>query len=92
MFTPYFLPSWFSLSHRRLFFVLSIFHRLTEDYLSQVSTSQQQMFGGYIDGDGGVRARIKVPKLANNIFNNQPGLVAMEGSRGVALMGGNDNR
>jgi hypothetical protein len=35
------------------------------------------MFGGYIDGDGGVRARIKVPKLANNIFNNQKGLEAV---------------
>ena len=53
---------------------------------------QQQMFGGYTDGDGGVRARIKVPKLANNIFNNQHGLVvAMEGGRGVTRMGGDDD-
>ena len=51
------------------------------------------MFGGYIDGGGGVRARIKVTKLAQNIFNNQQWLEAvMEGSEGVAWMGGNDNR
>ena len=57
-----------------------------------VGNAQQQMFGGYIDGDGGVRARIKVTKLAKNIFNNQQRLeAAMEGSGGVAWMGGNDN-
>jgi hypothetical protein len=40
-----------------------------------VWTVQHQTFGGYIDRDGGVRARIKVPKSAQNIFNNQEGLV-----------------
>ena len=57
-----------------------------------VGNAQQQTFGGYIDGDGGVRVRIKVTKLAHNIFNNQQQLeAAMEGSGGVARMGGNDN-
>ena len=47
----------------------------------RVWTAQHQTFGGYIDRDGGVRARIKMPKLAQNIFKNQEGLVAaMEGS------------
>ena len=37
--------------------------------------------------------RIKVTKLAQNIFNNQQWLDAvMKGSGGVAQMGGNDNR
>ncbi len=46
-----------------------------------------------IDGDGGVRARIKVKILAHKIFNNQQWLeAAMEGSGGVARMGGDDNR
>ena len=40
-----------------------------------------------------MRARIKVPKLAQNIFNNQQPLVAArEGSGGVVQMGGNDNQ
>ena len=34
----------------------------------QVHTAQQQTFGGYIDGDGVVRVRIKVPQLAKNIY------------------------
>ena len=42
------------------------------------------MVWGYIDGDGGVRARIKVPKLAQNIYNNQQWLeMAMKDSVGV---------
>ena len=54
---------------------------------------QQQTFRGYFDGVGEVRARIKVTKLAQNIFNNQQRLeAAMEGSGGVAWMGGYDNR
>ena len=54
----------------------------------RVWTAQHQTFGGYIDRDGGVRARIKVPKSAQNIFKNQDGLVvAMEGS---AVGGGAD--
>ncbi len=58
-----------------------------------VRNAQLQMFGGCIDLDGRVWARIKVPKLAQNIFNNHQWLEAvMEGSRGVAPMGGNDNR
>ncbi len=57
-----------------------------------VENVQQQTFGGCIDGDGGVRARIKVPMLAKNIFNNQQWLeAAMEGNGGVAQMGGDDN-
>jgi hypothetical protein len=80
------------------------FNRLTEDYylssqffiVSQKTTCyrfamQQQMFGGYIDGDGGVRASLKVPKLA--LANNQQGLeTALEGSRGVVRIGSNDYR
>jgi hypothetical protein len=31
--------------------------------------------GTYIDGDGGMMARRKVSKLAQNIFNNQQRLV-----------------
>ena len=34
----------------------------------QVCTTQQQMFGECIDGDVGVRVRIWVPKLANNML------------------------
>ena len=57
-----------------------------------VGNAQLQTFGGCIGGDGGVRARIKVPKLAQNIFNDLQWLeAAMEGSGGVAWMGGNDN-
>ena len=58
-----------------------------------VGNAQQQIIRGYIDGDGGMRARIKVIKLAKNIFNNQQRLeAATEGSWGVAWMGGDDNR
>ena len=60
-----------------------------------VGNAQQQMFGGYIDGDGdgGVWARIKLKKLAPEIFDNQQWLeAAMEGSGGMARMGGNDNQ
>jgi hypothetical protein len=35
------------------------------------------MCGGYIDGDGRLMARMKVPKLAESIFNNQRGLDAI---------------
>jgi hypothetical protein len=36
-----------------------------------------------------MNARIKVPKLAKNIFNNQQGLEgAMEGSGGIGADGG----
>ena len=50
-------------------------------------------FGGYIDGDGGMMVRRKVSKSAQIIFNNQQRLVvALEGSGGVAQMGGDDDR
>ncbi len=50
------------------------------------------MIEEYIDGDGGVRARIKGTKMAQNIFKNQQWLEAtMEGSGGVVRMGGDDN-
>ncbi len=53
----------------------------------------QETFGGYIDGDGGMMARRKVSKSAHITFNSQPRLVvALEGSYGVAQMGGDDNR
>jgi hypothetical protein len=60
----------------------------------QVGSAHQEMFGGYIDGDGGVMARRKVSKSAQIIFNNQQRLVvALEGSGGgVAQMGGDDDR
>ena len=46
-----------------------------------VGNAQQQTFGGYIDGDGGIMARRKVSKLVQIIFNNQQRLVvALEGS------------
>jgi len=49
------------------------------------------MIGGYIDGDGGMMARRKVSKSAQIIFNNQLRLVvALEGSGGVAQMGGDE--
>ena len=49
----------------------------------------QETFGGYIDGDGGVMARKKVSKLAQNIFSNQKRLmVALEGSGGGGADGG----
>ena len=49
-----------------------------------VGNAQLQTFGGCIGGDGGVRARIKVPKLAQNIYNNQQWLeMAMKDSVGV---------
>ena len=48
---------------------------------------------GGIDGDGAVKARRKVSMLAQIIFNNQQRLVvALEGSGGVAQMGGDDDR
>jgi len=59
----------------------------------RVGSVHQETFGGYIDGDGGVMARRKVSKLTQIIFNNQQRLVvALEGSGGVAQMGGDDNR
>ena len=58
-----------------------------------VGNAQQQTVGGYIDGDGGMWARIKLKKLAQDIFDNQQWLeAAMEGSGGVARMGGDDNQ
>ena len=52
-----------------------------------VGNAQQQTFGGYIDGDGGGAGENK-----GDIFNNQQRLEAeMEGSGGVARMGGNEN-
>ena len=58
-----------------------------------VRNAQQQTFGWYIDGDGGMTARRKVSKSAQIIFNNQQRLVvALEGSGGVAQMGGDDER
>jgi len=57
----------------------------------RVGSAHQETFGGYIDGDGGMMARRKVSKLAQIIFNNQLRLVvALEGSGGVAQMGGDD--
>jgi len=57
------------------------------------SANHQETFGWYIDGDGGMMARRKVSKLAQIIFNNQQRLVvALEGSAGVAQIGGDDNR
>ena len=62
----------------------------------RVGSAQQETFGGYIDGDGGVMVRRKVSKLAQIIFNNQQKLVVvLEGSGGVAQMGAmrtNDHR
>ena len=37
----------------------------------QVGSAHQEMFEGYIDGDGGVMVRRKVSKSAQIIFNNQ---------------------
>ena len=52
----------------------------------------QETFGGYSDGDWGMMARRKLSKLAQIIFNNQQRLVvALEGSGGVAQMGGDDD-
>jgi hypothetical protein len=59
----------------------------------RVGSAHQETFGGYIDGDGRMMARRKVSKLAQIIFNNQQRLVvALEGSGGVAQMGGDDDR
>jgi len=59
----------------------------------RVGGAHQETFGGYIDGDGGMMVRREVSKLAQIIFNNQQRLVvALEGSGGVAQMGGDDDR
>jgi len=59
----------------------------------QVGSAHQETFGGYIDGDGGVMVRRKVSKLAQIIFNNQQKLVVvLEGSGGVAQMGGDEDQ
>ena len=59
----------------------------------RVGSVHQETFGGYIDGDGGMMARRKVSKSAQNIFNNQQRLVvALEGCGGVAQMGGDGDR
>jgi hypothetical protein len=50
---------------------------------------------GDIDGDGGLRACMKVPKLAESIFNNQQGLEAtVKGTvtGGMAGIGDKDDR
>jgi hypothetical protein len=53
--------------------------------------AHQETFGGYIDGNGGVMVRRKVPKFTQNIFNNQQRVVVvMEGSGRVAQMMGDD--
>ncbi len=57
----------------------------------RVGSAHQETFGWYIDGDGGMMAKRKVSKSAQIIFNNQQRLVvALEGCRGVAQMGGDD--
>ena len=43
----------------------------------KVWSLHQQTCGGYFDGGGEVRTRIKVPKSADNVFNNQQGLEAV---------------
>jgi hypothetical protein len=45
-------------------------------YVGLIWTAQQQTFGGYLDENKEVRTRIKVkvPKWAQNTFNNQQGL------------------
>ena len=51
----------------------------------RVGSAHQEMFGGCIDGDGGMMARRKVSKSAQIIFNNQQRLVlvvVLEGSGG----------
>ena len=59
----------------------------------QVGNAHQETFGGYIDEDGGMMARRKVSKSAQIILNNQQRLVvALEGSGGLAQMGGDDDR
>jgi len=59
----------------------------------RVGSAHQETFGEYIDGDGGVMARRKVSKSAQILFNNQQRLVmALEGSGGVAQIGGDDDR
>jgi hypothetical protein len=59
----------------------------------RVGSAHLETFGGYIYGDGGVMARRKVSKSAQIIFNNQQRLVVvLEGSVGVAQMGGDDDR
>ncbi len=57
----------------------------------RVGSAHQETCGGYNDGDEGLMARRKVPKLAQNIFNNQQRLVVAMGGHGgggVARMGG----
>ncbi len=59
----------------------------------RVGSAHQETFVGYIDGDVGMMARRKVSKSAQISFNNQQRLVvALEGSGGVAQMGGDDDR
>ena len=57
------------------------------------SVNYHETFGWYIDGDGGMMARRKVSKSAQIISNNQQRpVVVLEGSKGLAQMGGDDNR
>jgi len=58
--------------------------------------AQKNMLGGILMEMWGLRARIKLPKFAENIFNNQQGLEATKkGTGGMGGMGGvmriNDN-
>ena len=63
---------------------LALCEREKKCYWLGMRTNSNRHLGGCIDGDRGVRARTKVPKLAQNIFNNQQWLeAAMEGSGGV---------
>ena len=58
-----------------------------------VGSAHQETFGEYIDGYGGGDGEKKGSKVGTNISNNQQRLVvALEGSGGVALMGGDDDR
>ena len=51
--------------------------------------AQKNMLGGILMEMWGLRARIKLPKFAENIFNNQQGLeVTKKGTGGMAWMGG----
>jgi hypothetical protein len=55
--------------------------------------AQIDMLGGILMEMWGLRARIELPKLAENILNNQQGLeVTKKSTGGMAWMGGDEDQ
>jgi len=83
-----YLCAWFGVISSTASAVGSVIQSKT---MLRVGSAHQETSWWCIDGDGGAMARKKVSKLVQIIFNNQQRLVVMlEGSGGVAQMGGDD--